>query len=635
MTEPPLRDSEEWRLGHEPDHPLPQQAPAPTPAPAAPDLSEQRLERPLYVVTIEHLGWAAIALYALLTRLAALGLRPLSPAEAGSAMFALDISKRGLGVLGLHPEAGSGWLEPLRGAIFAVFGASDYSARLAPALFGLMLIGAAFATRRHLGRAGALALAAMLTLSPTLTYFSRTAAPAIPAIALIAIAVAVAFALSTLPDTKKVVALAVALALALSATSVAFAIAAMFVAILIVFGIWKLIFGRNRMIGLRVWWERRSAALIFGAAITIGLFVAFESGFGHRPFVAATLASMRDALAPSHPDFRAGFAFYLPALAFYEFLIVTLGAIGILAFAAFRIRSRMAAVAFLWTVLSAVFLFAYSPRDPELLVIALVPAAMIGAAAVDWLHHTSAWRLIRYPLAALAILCIYEQVLVNFVRVAPDSTEARWARHMALFWTDPETTIQTVNECNHAERAATDSASVYLGIDDPVAQWYLRGFQPATDISMAQVAVSPLTAPKQPNALESDEFTLEESWDPDPRALKLASALRYLATSRTWSEVSGRDVRIELLGPTATATPSQTASPTPTPTTPAAVAAPATTASTTPAPSASAAASVTPTPAQTPASSTTTTPSATPSPTPQATPTPSAVPQAAAIVQPT
>src|SRR5260370_3736301 len=79
-------DSDEWRLGielgehHELElvHPLsePQR-----------DLSLERLERPLEVVTVERLGWALVALYAILTRLAFLAARPIDASEARQAPF--------------------------------------------------------------------------------------------------------------------------------------------------------------------------------------------------------------------------------------------------------------------------------------------------------------------------------------------------------------------------------------------------------------------------------------------------------------------------------------------------------------------------------------------------------------------
>ena len=54
-------------------------------------------------------------------------------------------------------------------------GASDYTSRLLPALFGIALVGLPFLLRRQLGTTGAFIAAGLLAVSPTLLYFSRFA----------------------------------------------------------------------------------------------------------------------------------------------------------------------------------------------------------------------------------------------------------------------------------------------------------------------------------------------------------------------------------------------------------------------------------------------------------------------------
>ena len=58
-------------------------------------------------------------------------------------------------------------------ATFAVFGSSDVTARLLPALFGTALVGLPFFLRRQLGTYGALTAAVLLTASPSVLYFGR------------------------------------------------------------------------------------------------------------------------------------------------------------------------------------------------------------------------------------------------------------------------------------------------------------------------------------------------------------------------------------------------------------------------------------------------------------------------------
>lgn len=58
---------------------------------------------------------------------------------------------------------------------FLLFGVSDYTARVFPAIFGSALVALPFFLRRRLGTAGALLAAAGIAFSPTLLYFSRFA----------------------------------------------------------------------------------------------------------------------------------------------------------------------------------------------------------------------------------------------------------------------------------------------------------------------------------------------------------------------------------------------------------------------------------------------------------------------------
>lgn len=58
---------------------------------------------------------------------------------------------------------------------FFLFGVSDYTARIFPALFGSALIALPFFLRHRLGNAGALLAGVALAVSPTLLYFSRFA----------------------------------------------------------------------------------------------------------------------------------------------------------------------------------------------------------------------------------------------------------------------------------------------------------------------------------------------------------------------------------------------------------------------------------------------------------------------------
>jgi hypothetical protein len=323
---------------------------------------------------------------------------------------------------------------------------------------------------------------------------------------------------------------------------------------------------------------------------------------------------MREWLPVMHPDLRSGIDFYFSAAAFYEFAIVLAGALGVIAFLALQLRSRMAALAFLWTIFSIAFFIADPVHHPDWLVMMIVPAALMGAVVIDRLHHTDAWRFLRYPIAALALLTLYVQLAINFVHVSPDPTEASWSRHMLLFWTDPTTSDLAKEEFSHAQRAVSDRGTVFFAQPGPVPQWYFRDLKPADSAANADLIVAPAAAEKPSNLVESSDFTLDETWSPSLAGLNLRSALRYFFTQKVWSAVSGTEVRVDVRGalppvpaPAAGSSPEASASPEASP----------------PASSAS------PMPAAMPSST------ETPTPTPEATATPNAEPTAVETTGPT
>ena len=91
---------DEWRLGDEPiDLAKPEPRLVPLTAETAVNLSHERLSRPVFVVTAEHLGWYLVAVYALVTRAFALGARPLDAVQARDALAALAIATHGSAAL--------------------------------------------------------------------------------------------------------------------------------------------------------------------------------------------------------------------------------------------------------------------------------------------------------------------------------------------------------------------------------------------------------------------------------------------------------------------------------------------------------------------------------------------------------
>ena len=121
----------------------------------------------------ELLIFAAVVAVAATLRFWDLGSRAFHGDEAIHAGFAWQLAD-GRGYI--HNPLTHGPFQFIGTAlVFVLFGDSDYTARLLPAIFGTALVALPFFLRGYLGRAGALITALLLAVSPTLLYFSRFA----------------------------------------------------------------------------------------------------------------------------------------------------------------------------------------------------------------------------------------------------------------------------------------------------------------------------------------------------------------------------------------------------------------------------------------------------------------------------
>jgi len=142
------------------DAPVP--TPAPTPSPAA--TTPQTQARMLVL-------FGAIFLAAVFTRFWDLGARPLHHDESIHAYQSLSLAK---GSDWRYDPAYHGpFLYYVNALVYKILGATDTTARLMPAAFGLILIAFAIPLRRWIGDTAALAYALAILTSGHMTYFSR------------------------------------------------------------------------------------------------------------------------------------------------------------------------------------------------------------------------------------------------------------------------------------------------------------------------------------------------------------------------------------------------------------------------------------------------------------------------------
>ena len=545
MAETDKIPDDEWRLDEEPIRVEHQPALTPVTTVLETNLSHERLTRSLYVVTAEHAAWYVVALYAIATRLIALGARPLDPAQGTQALAAYLIAGHGRAAFALSDAS---WIAMLQGWIFAAVGASDATSRIVVIVCSLLIVAIGIVMRPVLGRAGALAFAASMAISPSMTYFSRGGSTAIASLAFMMLAIAIAESMRRRASVVRAMALGVAIALWLSADPIGYVTAAAMVVSLLLVGLFDLATTTYRRLRMRVWWARRRVMVIVGAIVAIVLTLALTTAFLHRPLPASVEYYFNAAFAPPAIAIHTAVQRLVPILGFYEFAIVAIALVGMFAIVTKRIGDRFAAWSVVWAVASVAAIATVSADRVDAILAVVAPLAIVGAYGIDWMHQSDRWDSIRYAIGAALALTLYVQLVTNLVYAAPDTSEAPWRRHALLYWRAPATSIQTVAECERALREASPRATAFIPDDAPQVQWYLRDLALTDSPNDAKVVVT--IGRTQNGAAEgnpdSHEFGFEEWWTPDFRTLTVGRAITYLFTQRVWSDVEIRDLEIAI-----------------------------------------------------------------------------------------
>ncbi len=121
----------------------------------------------------ELAAYAVLVAIALGLRLFDLGDRPFHHDESQDAYFSWSFFTSG--DYKYNPLLHGPLRFYLTAAMYALFGDSDFTARLAPALMGTLMVPLPYLLRAQLGRVGAFAAAALLAFGPSYLYFSRFA----------------------------------------------------------------------------------------------------------------------------------------------------------------------------------------------------------------------------------------------------------------------------------------------------------------------------------------------------------------------------------------------------------------------------------------------------------------------------
>ena len=124
-----------------------------------------------YVLNWEAITYAALFVVALITRFVDLGARVMSHDESLHTYYSWGLYENG--EFEHTPLMHGPLLFHMTALAYFLFGDTDFTARIYPALLGALIVVFPVLFRRWLGRAGALITAVLLLISPQLMYYSR------------------------------------------------------------------------------------------------------------------------------------------------------------------------------------------------------------------------------------------------------------------------------------------------------------------------------------------------------------------------------------------------------------------------------------------------------------------------------
>ncbi|MBN1595868.1 TIGR03663 family protein, partial [candidate division FCPU426 bacterium] len=122
-------------------------------------------------LTWENLLWLIIFMVGAFLLFYRLGEKPLHHDESLHAFYSWELFK-GKGYA-YNPMMHGPFLFHANALIYYLFGASDYTCRIVPALTAMLTLWLVYLLRPYLGRAGALFTGGMIAISPSFTYFGR------------------------------------------------------------------------------------------------------------------------------------------------------------------------------------------------------------------------------------------------------------------------------------------------------------------------------------------------------------------------------------------------------------------------------------------------------------------------------
>ncbi len=496
-----------------------------------------------------YLGFVLIIALAFFLRLYRLDERVFHHDEAAVGYFTYKLFNDG--TYSYDPSFHGPFMYYATAGMFRLFGDSDYSARLLPALLGAAMLFLLFPLRRYIGNAGMLFAAFFLALSPSFLYYSRFYREDIfvAFFSMLMLVCAVKYAEKYGEESYSGMRVFYLFAGAVSLASMAALKENAYIAMaLIVLFLFLLLIRERGYHGLIEKIKRFDKKLLItaaeGAFFTLVLLIIFSLYYTGKPLdIYGMYAAVEKAVShwyEMHRMRRIGgpLYFYLPMLALYELPVLIFGIAGIIHY--FKKNNLFMIFIGYWAITNFIIYSYLQEKVPWLILNPLLPLAIIAAAYLG--ERLSGLKFNSWGIAAVIFLVIsssyfvYSSVLLNYYNYTSPAEPLIQAAQ------PPQRFSEFLDKINEIS-AQYQNRSTELQLTDVEMEtqflWYMRHF---TSIKWRVSIDSELTAPL---IVVHDS---DEKHEPDIVQQRLGSDYKRLDSAKmSWHFFKPQDVTLDYL----------------------------------------------------------------------------------------
>jgi len=495
----------------------------------------------------ELIAYGVLVAVALALRFLDLGDRPFHHDESQDAYFSWTFWKNG--GYEYDPLLHGPLRFYLTAAMYTLFGASDFTARLAPALMGTLMVPLPYLLRNQLGRVGAFAAALALAIGPSYLYFSRFAREDIYFAAITLALLVVVFRFLDAPRRHHPALIGVLLALSFAikeTTFITLFVAGTFFIVVLISPRRDLVIAPVRAVGLVAWGWALFAFL--------GVYTVLFTTFLTNPDGAQGLYTGLDYWLGQHDVGRGGESriFYGVILTFIEWPALLLGAIG--AVTAIR-RPSLLRLFLVWGFVVSLAVYSWAGEKFAWLVIhPLLPLLLLAGAGVQaiWDARRQWYGKVGF---AVTVACFAYVVFASY------SVNARYRAdpRELLVSTQSAEQVAKVADQVMAKAKAAEAAGRPFSVTIDSAEgatfpwaWYFRDLQtgyidlggtasaaPDSDVLILTQGARDRLDPDLRARYRGREFPFRVWWVRDYSKLRPASAWRYLTKREPWNPTGG------------------------------------------------------------------------------------------------